>query len=248
MNKVDASIPFREIVSPTPSVGRALILLSALAVIGALSAVACHYSGLGTLPLILSATGGGGVAFLALTLYGIDRIQIGLMLRRVLKEKGKHETFLDAASTLGDLKAIKWLVQRGADPNYIASHDNNWFTPLTLVAKQENLEAVRYLVEHGADINLQSPQHKRTALHEAARKNNLAMVRYLLSQRANPNLQDDIKRTPLHYAADHNNRAMVLLLLKHQADKTFQDQDGKTPYDIANFLGYHNIKTALFIT
>lgn len=245
MNKINPYISVRSILQPSPAPKKAIVLFSALAVIGAVGAVICYYKGLGTLPIILSASGSGGMALAALAIYGTDRIRIGLMLRNLLKEKTKYESIFDAACTLGDQAAIKWLVEHGANPNLNVAPEHNWFTPLVLVAQKRSLPAVRCLIENGAKVNEQSPMQKRTALHEAAKNNDLKMVEYLLANKADPNLQDNLRRTPLHHAAENNNLNMAKLLLKYGANHTLRSERG-TPYDIAPEGS--RVKTAVAIT
>ncbi|MDR5170965.1 ankyrin repeat domain-containing protein [Methylobacillus flagellatus] len=60
-------------------------------------------------------------------------------------------TALEIAANKGQLNAVKFFVENGADVNY--KHPITKMTALHLAAYQGNKEVVKYLIDHGADVN-----------------------------------------------------------------------------------------------
>lgn len=61
----------------------------------------------------------------------------------------KNQSLLWCACQQGNVDAVKWLIEHGADVNI---RINDGFTPLVLAA-QTNIEIVQLLLEAGADVN-----------------------------------------------------------------------------------------------
>jgi ankyrin repeat protein len=59
----------------------------------------------------------------------------------------------------GDVEAVRWLLDRGADPNALWSHWDADVTPLHLAAAQGHLDAVRLLLDAGADPSIRDSKH-----------------------------------------------------------------------------------------
>ena len=64
----------------------------------------------------------------------------------------------------GDLRAVKWLLDRGADPNVRWSHWNAAVTPLHLAVLGHHPEIVRLLLAAGADPTLRDSMHDGDAM------------------------------------------------------------------------------------
>lgn len=60
-------------------------------------------------------------------------------------------TGLQVAANKGQLEAVKFFVEKGADVNY--KHPITKMTALHLAAYQGNQDVVKYLIAHGADVN-----------------------------------------------------------------------------------------------
>jgi ankyrin repeat protein len=86
------------------------------------------------------------------------------------------QTLLHISSSRGHVEVVKFLLNKGANPNLI---DDNGQTPLHLSAFKGNLEAVKYLLSKGADANLMD-KDGLTALHAAFKYEKIAIVEYLL--------------------------------------------------------------------
>ncbi|MGQ0649721.1 MAG: ankyrin repeat domain-containing protein [Gemmatimonadaceae bacterium] len=59
----------------------------------------------------------------------------------------------------GDLRAVKWLLDNGADPNARWSHWDAMVTPLHLAAMQGHADVVRLLLSAGADPGIRDSMH-----------------------------------------------------------------------------------------
>jgi len=91
-------------------------------------------------------------------------------------------TPLLAASTVGDLDCIRYLVSKGAQVN-IEDDDGN--CPLLWAALSGNLESVKFLVARGAKVNSKM-YLGATPLFMAVTSGNLDCVRFLISNEAPP--------------------------------------------------------------
>jgi ankyrin repeat protein len=59
----------------------------------------------------------------------------------------------------GDVRAVRWLLDRGADPNARWGHWDAEVTPLHLAAAQGHMEVVRLLLDAGADPSIRDSKH-----------------------------------------------------------------------------------------
>jgi ankyrin repeat protein len=133
----------------------------------------------------------------------------------------------------GDVKRVKEMLEKGADPNARDEYDN---TLLHLAASWGHVGIVKLLLGHGANLNAQN-KYGRTPLHKAAYWNHVDVVRLLLEHGANPNVQDIDGWTPLHDAAIWSHVEIVKLLLEHGANPNTQTIRGYTPLHHAAYWG-----------
>ena len=155
---------------------------------------------------------------------------------------------LHSAASAGDVKRVKELLEKGADPN---ARDEDGRTPLYWAAFRGHVEVVKLLLEHGADPNAED-EAGRTPLHAAMfygcievakhvymhclqqRQVSLVeVVKLLLQHGADPDARDKYGRTPLHDAACLGHVEIVKLLLELGADPNAQDKNGETPLHTA---------------
>lgn len=106
---------------------------------------------------------------------------------------------LDMDEDTGDLKATKFLLENGANPNVNLISDK----PLFYAVGLDNLSAVQLLLDHGANVNA-TDQNGETALMKAAKKDNVSMKDLLLKYGADVKLKDNKGYTVLMHAAYAN--------------------------------------------
>jgi ankyrin repeat protein len=64
----------------------------------------------------------------------------------------------------GDARAVRWLLDHGADPNALWNHWDAEVTALHLAAAQGHAEVVRLLLDAGADPSIRDSKHDGDAL------------------------------------------------------------------------------------
>ena len=177
------------------------------------------------------------------------------------------EELFDAAC-IGNTRAIKRLLAKGADVNGGAS---GGITPLHAAASNGHTKAVKLLLDRRADVNAKdeggtTPLHltalncKTTAvflllldrgadvyakqrdgttpLHLAALVGSPQIVKLILDRDANVYAKDEAGLTPLHYGASNGNTKVVELLLNKGAHIYAKDEAGRTPLHDATSNGH----------
>ncbi|KFZ04176.1 hypothetical protein V502_10349 [Pseudogymnoascus sp. VKM F-4520 (FW-2644)] len=178
------------------------------------------------------------------------KVSSGFLVRKFFKQ-----TALVKAANADNLKDMKKLLVKGADPN---GRNFKGYSPIVGAAYCGYLRSVQLLLEHGADLNIDDSAG-RTALMGAARRGHKAILQLLLQNGARVNRHSKFgdsaiilsarnghevtvqillekgawvndkgfsNNTPLHWAAKNNHEAVVRLLLKHNADIIGEDDDG----------------------
>jgi ankyrin repeat protein len=64
----------------------------------------------------------------------------------------------------GDVPAVKWLLEHGADPNARWAHWDAYVTPLHLAAMQGHADVARVLLDAGADPRIRDSKHDSDAI------------------------------------------------------------------------------------
>lgn len=168
-------------------------------------------------------------------------------------------TAIDSAVAQGDIRAIKYLIGKGASlelRDYIMGH-----TPLDEAVYYNKSGVVRLLLDAGANVNARTYSEKypfdkgKTPLHISVRGHDLIISRILLANGADINAGDGELNTPLHlFLADNfwefdsnedDSRDLLLtavcdLMIDSGADALAKNDDNKTPRDLAK--EYLNIK------
>lgn len=105
------------------------------------------------------------------------------------------ETGLHVVTARRDVTWVRFLLQRGANPNI---RDNNGLTPLQLATRLGFVEGVEELLKRGAQVTVADSQGE-TPLISAVHQRNVALVRRLLAEGADPDRNDNSGRSARDY-------------------------------------------------
>jgi uncharacterized protein len=145
--------------------------------------------------------------------------------------KGKPLPPLCAASTRGDVSAVKRLLASGTDPNAV---DAEGRTPLQYAASSGKIEVVRALLAGGANVRASSPDGY-TALHAVAVDREAQIAELLLVAGADINARTTNNTTPLmaSVCSPYSDAKMSLTLIRSGADVNIVNSDGETALSCA---------------
>lgn len=105
------------------------------------------------------------------------------------------DTGLHVVTMRRDVLWVKFLLQRGANPNI---RNNEGVTPLQIATRLGFVEGAELLIEAGAQVNV-ADQQGETPLIAAVHQRNVPLVRRLLAQGANPDRNDNSGRSARDY-------------------------------------------------
>lgn len=125
---------------------------------------------------------------------------------------------------------LRWLLDRGADPDQRGGKENT--TALHWAAFSKHDAAVKELLAAGANTELEDDRG-RTALSFAVMVRAADVIKLLAAAGANMNAPDAKKDTPLHYALTFKNAAEAEALLSSGADMFVRDSNDVTLFDKA---------------
>ena len=120
-----------------------------------------------------------------------------------------EETACMKAAENGQLEAIKYLVERGADFHLGNSGGE---IPLTRAASKDHQEVVLYLISKGEDINYQESNYGMTPLLHAVSYGDVSYIRQLISNGADKDVRDKNGNTPMTLAAFSHQPAAIRYL------------------------------------
>ncbi|XUU61846.1 ankyrin repeat domain-containing protein [Erythrobacter sp. HA6-11] len=107
------------------------------------------------------------------------------------------QTALHIVTERRDLAWIRFLSQRGANPNI---RDKNGVAPIQIAVTLGFVEGVEALIKAGADINVKNATGE-TPLIAAVHRRDVPLVRLLLEKGANMDATDNSGRSPRDYVA-----------------------------------------------
>ena len=122
------------------------------------------------------------------------------------REITSGETALHAVVQRRDITWVRFLLQRGANPNIA---DKNGVYPIQIAAQLGFIEGVERLIRGGAEIDV-SDTTGETPLISAVHRRDLKMVELLVEKGANPDRADNSGRTARDYASLLGARSGVL--------------------------------------
>lgn len=135
------------------------------------------------------------------------------------------DTGLHIAVARSDALWVRFLLQRGADPNI---RNKKGVTPLQLATAMGFTEGVEELIKKGASINV-ADQTGETPLIAAVHARNVTLVRLLLTQGADPDRNDNSGRSARDYMELQSGNAMLKQEFTN-ADKKRADSGTKKDY------------------
>ena len=115
------------------------------------------------------------------------------------------DTGLHIAVARSDTLWVKFLLQRGADPNI---RNKKGMTPLQLATAMGFTDGVEELIKKGASVNV-SDQTGETPLIAAVHSRNVQLVRLLLSKGADPDRNDNSGRSARDYMELQNGNTLM---------------------------------------
>lgn len=115
------------------------------------------------------------------------------------------ETAMHAVVQRRDLTWVRFLLQRGANPNIA---DKNGITPLQIAVQLGFIEGAERLIKGGAQVDVPDTTGE-TPLITAIHRRDTAMVELLITNGANPDRTDNSGRSARDYAALMGERAGI---------------------------------------
>ena len=151
------------------------------------------------------------------------------------------QTALLEASRLKDTSILKYMLENGAQANFLAEAPapgkDARVSPLHIAVANGLQDSVCLLLDSNADVN-RLDHHNRSALHIAVKKADCISARMLLFRGANVNGLDQNGLSPLQLASKYGHVELVRILLEHSAQIFHEGRKGPSPLHIAALEGH----------
>ncbi len=135
------------------------------------------------------------------------------------REISSGETALHAVVQRRDLTWVKFLLQRGANPNIA---DKNGVYPIQIAAQLGFIEGVERLIKGGAEVDV-SDSTGETPLVSAVHRRDLKLIELLVENGASPDRTDNSGRSARDYAMLMGGRSLVLETIE-KAEKVDEEE------------------------
>ncbi len=135
------------------------------------------------------------------------------------------ETALHIVTARRDTSWIRFLTQRGANPNI---RDNKGVAPIQVAVRLGHVEGVEELIKAGANVDV-SDSAGETPLIAAVHARNTQLIRILLAQGASPDRSDNSGRTARDYAELMQSNGIIMSEFK-RADEAREGKDKGPSY------------------
>ena len=174
----------------------------------------------------------GGWNFLHFASHYGDPHTIHLILTHVTdieSRTAQGDTPLMIAAVSAKLQAVKFLLEKGADPSL---HNNRGWNLLHFASQGGDPRIIQLILNHVTDIESRSTDG-RTPLMIAASSGTLQGVKCLLERGADPSSETNRGWNLLHFASQGGDLRIIHLTLTHVTDIESRTVDGYTPLMIA---------------
>lgn len=144
---------------------------------------------------------------------------------------------LHLAIIWNNYQIIEYLLQNGADVNYIANNNQASYSPQTSCSSlffnlhnSKNIKITKLLLDNNADINF-IDHDEDSALHICCWNGDYKNLELLIKSGANVNVINEDTLTPLHVAVEEREIQCIVSLLENGASLHIEDKCGQTPLD-----------------
>jgi len=148
---------------------------------------------------------------------------------------GSKEILMEAAEG-GSVEVVKFLMEKGADPNEKGTHGG---TPLHEAARKGHIEVVKLLLDAGASASAKEEYTGAVPLMRAVDAENLECVKVILENAKDTiDIRDSYhKRSALLMAIKDNKIEIAHYLIRSGASLSVSDKKGQTALHYAAKLG-----------
>jgi len=145
-----------------------------------------------------------------------------------------EETACMKAAEKGQIEALKFLIENGADFKKGNSGGEN---PISYAGKKGQFEVVMFLINKGEDVNYQENNYGMTPLLYATEYGDVEFIKELIKQGADKSIRTKSGHTLLSIAALNKHVETVKFLLENGADP-----------NVSGRYGWTNLTWAIFTT
>lgn len=135
------------------------------------------------------------------------------------------ETALHIVTKRRDTSWIRFLTQRGANPNI---RDKEGIAPIQIAVRLSHIDGVEALLKAGANVDV-SDSTGETPLIAAVHARNTKLVEILLAEGANPDQTDNSGRTARDYAELMKSNGAIMNEFR-KADEARENKDNNSNY------------------